>query len=987
MLKNRLSAKRLCALFLSFIFIMVASVHFQTNINAAVVNSLTNVSFESIANGIPADWSCGNMGTSATLTIDTASKYDYDKSVKIHSGSAADQYVIQKWYIPVTAGNLYQAGVYNKAGLTSGNGKINLYFYNSSYTYLKTVTFTAGGGTHDWQYVGGLVTIPANAAYVTYELQVAGSVGDVWWDAAEFVQSTQKIANPDFESWSGGIPTNWSAGNMGTGATMVSDSSVYYNDTKSAKVVCGSTSDQYVFQQWYIPVAQGDRYEVAAYHKTANWTGASPKINVYFYNSSYTYLSTVTFTGVNGTHDWSYVGGNTLVPDNATFATIELGVSGATGTVWWDTAAMGQIIRPIRDLGVLNKRAAILNSMQISGGNFLVGAYSSAISGSAQVGVVSDTTGVMSSVYDLTGTNSNGIWSMAMGGNGRAYIGTFSTSGTSGSLYSIDPANLGVPVYQGQPISGEKYIWGLTAGSDGAGNAGIYGGTSPGGKVFFYNTANSIFTNLGTAYTGCQYVRSIAKAPNGLIFCGLGTPARLVAYNPSSGTFSQDLIPANYSSIYAFTYFLNIINGKVAATLTANDGSAVTLIYDSNNLEQAPIVASTLLSKVIPYDPNQPNKVYSLSANDVKDFDVSTNTYSVIVPSIDIGGGFITGGGMAALNKTGYPGNSITAITSLGKEWHCSPSTGNQETVAFDITGYGMGIDSLASLGGKVYGGTYMLQELSRFDPSNNTITELGQPISNGGEIYSMTTYNNKLYMGSYTGAVLSVYDPSQAWNPGSLSSSNPRRIGSLDATQYRPYCSTLGSDNKIYYGTAPAYGLTGGALSTLDPSNDQRTMLYRFADEDVTALASGSGVIYGGTSLGKFFIWNMALGQITYSYTGLGGGYVTSIRVIANGDVYISTTNGYLFVYTAANGWEYTKQLTPGEQLRALAVGTDNNVYAISQSKFIKINSATRADTVLFNEGIGQQDDSVWFNNITVDSTDGSVYYGQNERLKVYKP
>lgn len=975
--------RRITAIILSLVIVSSVSLFSLTVYAAAVVNSLPNVSFENITGGIPTDWSCGNVGTAATISIDSTNNYDGEKSVKIHCGSTGDQYVMQKWYIPVIPGDIYQAGVFSKTALTAGNGTLNLYFYNSSYGYLKAVSLKTGSGTNDWQYMGGIVTVPVNAAYVTFELNVSSATGDLWWDAAEFIKTTQKVSNADFESWTGGIPTDWSAGNLGTGAIMSADSITFNNGSKSVKVISNASSDQYVLQKWYIPVEQGDRFEFSAYHKTQNWTGSAPRIIVYFYNSSYSYISSDTFWGVSGTHNWSYLGGNSIVPNGAAFVTIELSISGAVGTMWWDTSSMGQVIHPIRDLGILSTRPAILSAFQISGGRFLVGANSSAVNGAAQIGVVSDSTGSVINTYDLTGTNSNGVWAMTAGFDAKVYIGTFSTSGNAGSLYRMDPSNLQTPELLGQPITGEKYIWALTPGYNAASSPGIYGGTSPGGKLFFYNVNSGAFTNLGTAYSGCEYIRSIARAPNGLIFCGLGTPAKLVAYNPATGTFSGNLIPSAYDS-YTFTYYLNEINGKIAATVLDNNGNCVTLLYNPDNLGQTPTVASTALVTVIKYDSLQPNKVYAIGSG-VRDYDITTNTYTTLVSNLDYKGGMVTGVGLTELNKTGYPAKSITGITSLGREWHCSPATGNQETVDFSIKGYGMGIDSLCSLGGKIYGGTYMIQELSYYDPSSDTFTELGMPINNGGEIYTMSAYNSKLYMGSYTEAVLSVYNPASSWNPGSSTNSNPRRIGTLDASQYRPYCSVVGSDNKIYIGSAPAYGLTGGALSRLDPSTEQISLLYRYtSNDDVTALAAGNGVLFGGTSSGKFFIWNIANGNMQYA-ADKARGLITSIRV-SGSDVYVATNYGYLMIYNTASGWVYDSQITPGEELRSLAVGNDNNVYAISNYKFIKINAVSKALKTLFDTGTGVHDDSAWFNTVAVDSQ-GRVYFGANERLKVYSP
>lgn len=974
---------------------------------AAYANySITNVSFENLSGSSLADWGTGG---SATFSSDTTVKFDGKRSAKIVCSDTSKNYVIQKWGITVSADQLYQAGLYTRTDLTSGSPKLSLYFYNSLGTLIKTVAFSGGGGRHSWEYMGGLVKVPSNAVSMGYSIEVGSCAGSLWFDAAELIQSSQKMTNSDFETWSSGVPQGWTGANgSGSNAVLSQCTNLFYNGSNCAKIVCGSPNgDSYYLHQWYIPVLQGDAYEFNVYYlKAYGWSGGTPQLKVYFYDSSYTYIGqSVSFNASGPVETWNYLGGKTLVPNNAAYATIELTTNAGKGTIYWDTASMGRIIHPPVNLGVVNRSAGIFGAAHIGNGKFLAGAFSSALDGCGQAAVVDDKTGQVSTTADLPG--SSGCWSMITGLDGKIYIGTFTTnagSGQSAAIYRMDPQNLSQAPVLVATVSGEMYSYSLSKGYKG-GKQGIYFGTYGHGKLMFLSTDSSNYgtlTDIGTVDSTQKsdgslkypYVRSVVVAPNNLVYCGLGDSAGLKVYNPSNGTFTN-VLPSTYST-WTWVYDMQLMNGKVYAQVSSATQTK-TLIFDPANLGGQPVEAAAVMGCAVAYDSLQPNKYYVLSSAGIIDYNTTTNTYTKIGDVSE--SQWIIAMTYGELNKTGYPGKSLIGITSENKIWHYSPTTQQQEFIDFKINGYGMGVMSVQALGSKVYVGTGQLNLLSYYDTVTNNMVELGKPVNNGGEIYSMGVYNNKLYMGSYTEAILSVYDPSQAWNPGTTAGSNPRKIGKLDSSQYRPYCCAVGENNKIYFGSQANYGLYGGALSVLDPATDSISMLYRLptdVDEAISALSyiPGQSKLIGGTIrvnsnqtvTGRVFIWDIPTNSITWLTSYPVRGAVTSIRVLSNGDAYIASKSGYVDVYNLASGWKANLQLNDNGNysVEALAIGKDNHIYAAGKTIFARINSKTLTSETLFNEGTGPED--IWYNPISVDSN-GNIYFANGCTLRVFHP
>lgn len=137
-------------------------------------------------------------------------------------------------------------------------------------------------------------------------------------------------------------------------------------------------------------------------------------------------------------------------------------------------------------------------------------------------------------VYTSPVRNESGAWAMAVGPDGKLYVGTTPNA----HLLRLDPTRKTL-IDLGQPSTTETYIWQLALGSDRR----LYGCTYPSCKLVRYDPATSTNQDLGRLDPHEQYARSIAASDDGFVYVGIGTSqAHLVAYEIRTG-HRRDLLP------------------------------------------------------------------------------------------------------------------------------------------------------------------------------------------------------------------------------------------------------------------------------------------------------------------------------------------------------------------------------------------------------------------------------------------------------------
>lgn len=129
-----------------------------------------------------------------------------------------------------------------------------------------------------------------------------------------------------------------------------------------------------------------------------------------------------------------------------------------------------------------------------------------------------------------------GAWAMAVGNDGRVYIGTLPAA----HVMVVDWAQKKL-VDLGRPSETEQYIWQLAKGSDGK----FYGCTYPNAKLVRFDPATGKGEDLGRMSETENYAREVACDDQGFVYVGIGMAQKdLVAYEIATGKHQSLLPPA-----------------------------------------------------------------------------------------------------------------------------------------------------------------------------------------------------------------------------------------------------------------------------------------------------------------------------------------------------------------------------------------------------------------------------------------------------------
>jgi len=184
--------------------------------------------------------------------------------------------------------------------------------------------------------------------------------------------------------------------------------------------------------------------------------------------------------------------------------------------------------------------------------------------------------------------------------------------------------------------------------------------------------------------------------------------------------------------------------------------------------------------------------------------------------------------------------------------------------------------------GGQLYGSSYMPNLLWRSNPDGTGMEDLGKHSFAMGDSYSVATIGNKVYLGSYPEARLSVYDPSKPRRFGSGPTDNPCDLGRADTVSYRPAALIPTPDGRLWMGSIPDYGLVGGTLASYDPATG-RWKSHRAIVPDTSPVAllylpelkqilvglsaeAGTGVTTIRRPGGLFALWDPARDELVWS-------------------------------------------------------------------------------------------------------------------------
>jgi hypothetical protein len=183
-------------------------------------------------------------------------------------------------------------------------------------------------------------------------------------------------------------------------------------------------------------------------------------------------------------------------------------------------------------------------------------------------------------------------------------------------------------------------------------------------------------------------------------------------------------------------------------------------------------------------------------------------------------------------------------------------------------------------------------------------LEDLGKHTFAMGDSYSVATIGDRVYLGSYPEARLSVYDPAKPLHFGTGPNDNPRDLGRPDHVSYRPN-ALIAVDGKLWMGSVPDYGLIGGTLASYNPQTgawkshraivpdtSPAALLYLPELKQIfvgLSAEAGTGVTQLKRHGGAFALWDPAQDQLVWSGDlGLDDlADITSLAPAGNGLVY----------------------------------------------------------------------------------------------------
>ncbi len=271
-----------------------------------------------------------------------------------------------------------------------------------------------------------------------------------------------------------------------------------------------------------------------------------------------------------------------------------------------------------------------------------------------------------------------------------------------------------------------------------------------------------------------------------------------------------------------------------------------------------------------------------------------------------------------------------------------------------------------------IYGSSILPLHFFRFDPSSQSMDDLGICTTATGEAYSMANMDGKLYICSYPGANLSVYDPSRPYVFGMDPDSNPRDLDRMDQVSYRPRSMVAGPLGRVWTASIPDYGMWGGPLSWYDPKTEEFGTYRDIAGEascwtlawlEAHKLLAVGTTIDGGTGTAprvdraSLFLWDYeAEEKVWEGWLPVTVTAINALAVIEDGLVCGTAHNeaeSYIFVFDlSTHQFTRTIYLPDGQVLDGgIQVGPDGSVYGFTTNCFYRFDSNAGIVTTVHEE------------------------------------
>lgn len=429
------------------------------------------------------------------------------------------------------------------------------------------------------------------------------------------------------------------------------------------------------------------------------------------------------------------------------------------------------------------------------------------------------------------------VWAIEKGAGQTVWIGTTPNENIYSYNYSFQRLTQHGKATGPQ---GNTTIWDLTF--DHSTNT-LYGGNSYSGSVFSFKEGVG-FSDLGQMATGKQFVRSVAvHERTQTLFAGIGSKAELISYDLRTG-LKQNILPEQYRE-ESYVYDLDIVDDLLFAKLNPTQKIVVFDIYTWEVVGEFPAGSSGISRKA----PNE-NAVYYTFDNAIYRYDLGTketkrfpaNMFSTSAVSLD----FVT------YNNSQFPGHTLVGLAGNGgRYFKFNLQTERFEMGMLDLPPQPTIIHHISKLpNGEIISSGFISGNYGVYHPAtDNKMVYRGH-----GQIEGAAELGGKMYYGVYPNARIFEFDPKQSWQslarvPKDLVISD---LGSFG--QDRPV-AMLGIEelNRLFIGTFPQTGRSGGALVSYDPITKERVVRNNIIpNQSIISLAyrQTDGHLYFGTSV-----------------------------------------------------------------------------------------------------------------------------------------
>lgn len=403
---------------------------------------------------------------------------------------------------------------------------------------------------------------------------------------------------------------------------------------------------------------------------------------------------------------------------------------------------------------------------------------------------------------------------------------------TTGEFYRWSPGDSAVTTLRA-PLHGES-IMSLAVSPDGV----VYGGTSPGGRVFSYESATRSTKDLGRINDRATSVNSLSVDDTHL-YVGSEPAAQLTRFDRSTGDSTPIALPAELGAQQS-AHDQSLAGGHLFVRVQPSNAAVVYRTDDLSLQNVVPRISGRPISGADPtgryvYFRHTPAE----GATAVFRYDLQEHTYAstgwapnVFPRSFSF---------MEHPDQDRYPGTSVVLASTNGRLYTWSEQ---------GRAGTYLGETSLHSVPSPIVAAAATAPETVFAAAADGRLARFsseGAPAGLAGlsGIETLAAEGERLYVAS-RGGELRVVDTAGAWDPGV----NPAAAAEIGEGQDRPV-ALLPLDDSATVAVGSIGSSSGGAITIWDPATgDLRTVRDPAGERGVVSLAQHAGIVYAGTAI-----------------------------------------------------------------------------------------------------------------------------------------